>query len=177
MPVELVARFGRFEQTYQVYRGPGKTAVLWTRQIAPNGVNVAKAYTINGFAVATSSTTNVEGDPDRDGQLTYTGIAIEDHDHRNSVSFKVLWTLTYRNGSTRQAEQSFDHAFVSAGEATVGSCRLAVVQKAVKSTAGGQTRSLFQTYFPELRVGVTSLTSEVSFISLSTSFEPMRMVQ
>ncbi|WP_028136701.1 hypothetical protein [Bradyrhizobium japonicum] len=177
VPVELVVRFVGFEQTYQIYRGAGKTAVLWTRQIAPNGINVAKADTINGFAVATSSTTNVEGVPDRDGQLSYSGISIEDYDHRNSVSFKVLWTFTYRNGTTRQAEQSFDHIFVSAGETVVGSCGLAVYRKAVKFTAGGQTKSLFLTYFPELRVAVTSPASEPAFISLSTSFEPIRMLR
>ena len=93
------------------------------------------------------------------------------------MSFKVLWTFTYPNGTTRQGEQSFEHTFVSAGETTVGPCRLAVYQKAVKLTAGGQTQSFFQTYFPELRVGVTSLTSEVAFVSLSSSFEPMRMAR
>lgn len=177
VPVELVVRFGRFEQVYQIYRQAGNKAVLWGRQTTPYGINITKADTINGFAVSTSMTTNAEGVPDREARVSYPGTAIEDVDHGRSVSFKVLWTFTYRNGTSQQAEQEFDYTFVSAGDTTAGPCTLTVYRRAVKLTAGGKTSSFFQTYFPELRVAVSSATSEVAFVGLSTSFEPLRMLR
>lgn len=41
----------------------------------------------------------------------------------------------------------------------------------------GQTDRMFQTYFPELRIVVTSLSPEPVFVSLTTSFVPFRMIR
>lgn len=177
VPVELVVRFDRFEQAYQVYREAGKKSVLWARQTTPHGVNISKAEIINGFGIASSLTSSVDKVPDHESQRTYSGIAIEDDDHRHSVSYKVSWTFKYRNGTTRQSEQGIDYTFVSAGETTIGSCALAVYRGEIKFTdvRSGQTDRMFNLYFPELRLSVTSLTPEPVFVSLSTSFEPFRM--
>ncbi|WP_091888074.1 hypothetical protein [Bradyrhizobium sp. Rc2d] len=179
VPVELVVRFDRFEQAYQVYREAGKTAVLWTRQTTPHGINISKAETINGFGITSSLTSTVDKVPDQEAQHRYSGIVIEDDDRRHSVSYKVSWTFKYRNGTARQVEQGVDYTFVSAGETTIGSCALAVYRGEVKFTdvTSGRTDRMFHIYFPELRIGVTSLTPEPVFVSLSTSFEPLRMLR
>lgn len=179
VPVELVVRFDRFEQVHQVYREAGKAAVLWTRQATPRGINIIKAETINGYGIASSLTSTVDKVPDHEAQHSYSGIAIEEDDHRHSVSYKVAWTFRYRNGTTRQVEQGIDYNFVSAGETTIGSCTLAVYRAEITFTdvRSGQASRMFHTYFPELRIAVTSLTPEVIFVSLTTLFEPLRMLR
>lgn len=124
VPVQLHYKSGQNDVTYQVYRGTGGSAVLWSRLITPYLTIVVKAVTINGFATETDLTSFTDKVKHAETKQRYVGIQIENDDRRHSEVYKVYWTRRYGDGSRQDTEQDVSYAFQSTGEVQVGPCVL-----------------------------------------------------
>jgi hypothetical protein len=173
VPVQLHYKFGQNDHTYQIYRGTGGSAVLWSRLITPYLSTVSKAITINGFATETSLTSSTDKVKDTETKQRYVGIQIENDDRRHSEAYKVYSTRRYRDGSSQETEQEISYTFQSKGEMQVGPCALPVYRGEISYTQGGQTIRMFHTHFPELRVSISEVGHDILIEGISTSFDPI----
>jgi hypothetical protein len=172
-PVQLTYSYGSVAGTYQVYRGPAGSTVLWTRTQSPVMTTVTQATGVNGFATQSSLTASNDKLRDSEAWHRYEGIQIESDDRRHSEDYKVHWTRRFKDGTLQQSDQDISYVFKSAETLTVGSCSLTVYRGEMTYTTSGQAVHMFHMHFPELRISISSAVPDVRVEGLSTSFTPI----